>query len=73
MTKRVFQVVIRQDDDGIYVATVPELPGCHTQGDSLKEIEINIQEAIEAYLESMSKEEKSIVSFVKISKVEVAI
>ena len=36
-----------------YVAFVPSLPGCHTQGESLEETERNIQEAIEVYLESL--------------------
>ncbi len=71
--KRIFQVVIKRDEDGIYVATVPALTGCHTQGDTLQEVEANIHEAIEAYLESMQKDEKPTISFVKISKVEVAV
>jgi hypothetical protein len=33
-----FDVVLRQDDDGYYVATVPELPGCHSQAKSLDEL-----------------------------------
>ena len=42
--KKAFKVVIEKDEDGIYVASVPELPGCHTQGDTLKEINSNIKE-----------------------------
>jgi predicted RNase H-like HicB family nuclease len=37
-----------------YVASVPALPGCHTQGETLKEAELNIAEAILLYLESLS-------------------
>lgn len=40
--------------EGGYVAFVPSLPGCHTQGETLEEAENNVKEAIEAYLESMA-------------------
>ena len=36
-----------------YVATVPALPGCHTQGDSIEEAETNIREAIDLYVETL--------------------
>ena len=36
-----------------YVAFVPALPGCHTQGETLEETEGNVREAIELYLESL--------------------
>ena len=39
--------------EGGYVAFVPALPGCHTQGETLEETERNIKEAIEVYLESL--------------------
>ncbi|MEL7665533.1 MAG: type II toxin-antitoxin system HicB family antitoxin [Methanosarcina mazei] len=48
---REFTVVIEQDEDGIYVASVPELPGCHTQAKTLDELNRRIKEAIELYLE----------------------
>jgi predicted RNase H-like HicB family nuclease len=48
---REFTVVIEQDEDGIYVASVPELPGCHTQAETLDELIRRIKEAIELYLE----------------------
>lgn len=70
---RTFEVVIEKDEDGIYVASVPELPGCHTQGDSLEELEENIKEAIEAYLESLGEDEKPVTRFVKTRKVTVAV
>ena len=40
------------------MASVPELPGCHTQGDTLEELMGNVKEAIELYLETMTEEEK---------------
>ena len=48
---RQFDVVIERDAEGYYVASVPQLPGCHTQGRSLDEINERIREAIELCLE----------------------
>jgi predicted RNase H-like HicB family nuclease len=47
-----FAVVVEKDEDGYYVASVPELPGCHTQAKTLDELMRRIREAIEVYLES---------------------
>jgi predicted RNase H-like HicB family nuclease len=48
---REFNVLIERDSDGYYVASVPSLPGCHTQGRSLDELMDRIREAIELCLE----------------------
>ena len=45
--QRQFDVVIEQDEDGYYVASVPQLPGCHTQAKSLDDVMTRIREAIE--------------------------
>lgn len=60
MGKRVreFSVVVLEDESGGYIAVVPELPGCHTQGDSLDELIRNVREAIELYLDTLSEEER---------------
>jgi len=57
--KRTFRVNVERDEDGYYVATVPELPGCHTQARSLRELHPRIKEAIELYLESQRGDSKS--------------
>jgi len=41
-----FDVIITQDEDGYFVASVPSLPGCHTQARSLEELALRIKEAI---------------------------
>jgi predicted RNase H-like HicB family nuclease len=46
-----FNVVIEQDEDGYFVATVPSLRGCHTQAKSLDALTKRIKEVIELYLE----------------------
>jgi len=53
-----FDVVIMEDETGGYVAFVPALPGCHTQGDTLGELLDNVKEAIELYFETLTEEEK---------------
>ncbi len=48
-----YRVLIEQDEDGIFVAEVPSLPGCISQGSTRSEALHNIQEAVEGYLESL--------------------
>lgn len=48
-----FRVIIQRDEDGIYVAEVPTLPGCVSQGATRSEALANAREAIVAYLESL--------------------
>ena len=51
MKKREYHVLIEQDSEGHYVATVPELAGCHTQAKSLDTLMKRVREAIELCLE----------------------
>ncbi len=53
-----FDVVIVEDETGGYIAFVPALPGCHTQGESLEELIKNVKEAIELYIETLTETEK---------------
>jgi predicted RNase H-like HicB family nuclease len=46
-----FKVLIEQDENGMYVASVPELPGCYTQGKTLEQVRERIKEVIEMVLE----------------------
>lgn len=46
-----FKVVIEQDEDGVFVASVPAVPGCHTQGDTYEKVVKNVEEAIEVCLD----------------------
>lgn len=54
-----FKVLIEQDEDGIYVASVPELPGCYTQGKTLEQVRERIKEVIEMVLEEDCHPERS--------------
>lgn len=48
---REFNIIIEQDEDGFFVASVPELRGCHTQAKSLDVLMSRIKEAVELCLE----------------------
>jgi predicted RNase H-like HicB family nuclease len=50
-TERTFTVVIERDDEGHYVASVPALPGCHTQAKNLDTLMERVREVIELCLE----------------------
>jgi predicted RNase H-like HicB family nuclease len=49
-------IVFEKDNHGYYVYA-PELPGCHSQGDTFEEASANIKEAVELYIETLAKEE----------------
>ena len=48
---KIFNVIIEQDNEGFYVASVPELKGCHTQAKSLDILLTRIKEAITLCME----------------------
>jgi predicted RNase H-like HicB family nuclease len=68
---RQFDVVIERDTEGYYVASVPQIPGCHTQAQSLDEVTQRIREAIEPWLEVEGAPEEEL-EFVGIQHVTVA-
>lgn len=50
-----YRIIIEQDEDGIYVAECPSLPGCISQGTTRDEAIMNIQDAMKGYLQSLKK------------------
>jgi predicted RNase H-like HicB family nuclease len=75
MPKQKYIIVIEQDEDGIYVGSVPALKGCHSQGETLDELLENMKEAIEAHLEylKMNQDEVPIERFKGISEIEIEV
>jgi len=65
-----FSVLIEQDEDGVYVASVPALRGCHTQAKNLENLWPRIREAIELCLEVDAQEEPTM-RFVGAQQIEV--
>ena len=66
-----FDVIIERDDERYYVASVPQLPGCHTQARSLDEVTQRIREAIELCLEVEGVPEQSL-EFIGIQRITIA-
>jgi len=55
-----YRVLIEQDEDGVYVAQVPALPGCISQGQTRAQALDNIREAIAAYVESLQAHDEPV-------------
>jgi antitoxin HicB len=55
-----YRVLIEQDEDGFFVAEVPSLPGCVSQGDTRQQAVDNIREAIVGYLESLEAHQEPV-------------
>jgi predicted RNase H-like HicB family nuclease len=55
-----YRVLIEQDEDGFFVAEVPALPGCVSQGETRQEALDNIREAIAGYLESLEEHQEPV-------------
>jgi len=66
------RIIIEQDEDGIFIAEVPALPGCISQGATRTESLNNAKEAIVAYLESLKKHDEPIPPSIYEEVIEVA-
>jgi len=71
LMSRDYNVVIEQDSEGYFVASVPSLPGCHTQAKSLDVLMRRIREAIALCLE-VEQAEGEVLDFVGVQKVSVS-
>lgn len=67
---REFSVVIERDEEGYYIASVPALPGCHTQARSLNELMERTREAIALCLE-VKAEDTNGLEFIGVQRVSV--
>ena len=68
---RQFDVIVEKDSAGFFVASVPEIPGCHTQAKSLDELMTRIREAIELCLEVQGEPPEPL-DFVGVQRVTIA-
>ena len=68
-----YRILIEEDEDGIFVAECPSLPGCVSQGKTRKEAVNNIRDAIKGYLESLEKHNEPIPPPIQEETVEVVI
>jgi predicted RNase H-like HicB family nuclease len=58
--KRKFTVLIEQDEEGFYVATVPALHGCHTQAKNLDTLMKRVREVVQLCLEEQNGDADSL-------------
>ncbi len=68
-----FKVLLEKDEDGWYVATVPALPGCISQGKTEEEALENIKEAIELHISTLAEDGIPIVPLVGVKEARVAV
>ena len=75
MAKMRFPLVIEQDEDGMYIGTVPDIRGCHSYGATLDELMENSKEAIIANIKVLKAESKNLpkVNFSGVQQVEVEV
>ncbi len=66
-----FRILIRQDEDGMFVSEVPDLPGCISQGRTRQDAVVNAKDAISGYLASLKKHGESIPSPIDEETVEI--
>lgn len=68
-----YTVLIEQDEDGIYIAKVPDIPGCYTQGKNVEQAMERVKEAIQVCLEAEKLEDILPLKFIGIQQVEVKV
>lgn len=75
MRELLFNAIIERDPEtGLYIGIVPGIPGAHTQGETLDELNTHLREVITLCLEEMSEEErKALPEFIGTQTVRVAV
>ncbi|MBA3046432.1 MAG: type II toxin-antitoxin system HicB family antitoxin [Candidatus Thermoplasmatota archaeon] len=68
-----FKVLIEKDEDGYYVATVPSLPGCISQGKTEAQARKNIKEAIELHMSALVEEGVPLIEKANVKQTTVAV
>ena len=73
MRKSFLAYIERDPETGLYIGSVPEIPGAHTQAETLDELQKNLKEVVELCLEEMNSEDKKqIPEFIGIQQIEVS-
>ncbi len=68
-----FRIIVEQDEDGVFVAECPTLPGCISQGKTRAEALENIKDAISGYMESLKQHNEPIPPSIAEEILEVAV
>lgn len=56
MAKQNFKIILEQDEDGVFVASVPAVPGCFAEGKTYEEVMENVEESLGLCLEVASED-----------------
>lgn len=67
-----YRINIEQDEDGMFIATVPSLPGCISQGASREAAIENVRDAASGYLESLRQHDEPIPPPIEEEVIEIA-
>ena len=67
-----YRIEIEQDEDGVFIASVPNLPGCLSEGATRSEAIENVKDAISGYLESLRKHGEPVPMSIEEEVIEVA-
>lgn len=68
-----FRIVVEQDEDGVYIVSVPSLKGCYSQGDTVDEAVENIKDAIKLHIEARESLGELVPLEVLVDEVEVSV
>lgn len=66
-----YTVYIEQDEDGVFIGSVPSIPGCHTEGSTIDELISNLKEVVALCARNIDQKEQN--KFVGVQNIEVAI
>jgi len=73
MKRYKFRIVVEQDEDGVYIVSVPSLKGCYSQGDSIDEAVVNIKDAIRLHIEARESLGEQVPVEVLVDEVEISV
>lgn len=73
MAKKVnFTVYVEQDEDGVFIGSVPSIPSCHAQGDTYDEMIKNLSEVVKLCIRNIDKKEIQKHKFIGVQNVELS-
>lgn len=71
---KVMSYIEKDLESGMYIATVPSIPGAHTQATTLDELNKNLKEVVELCIQEMDAEEKKLIpEFIGLSQLEISV
>lgn len=73
MKRYKFRIVVEQDEDGVYIVSVPSLKGCYSQGGSIDEAVVNIKDAIRLHIEARESLGEQVPVEVLVDEVEIIV